>query len=222
MDKVLFYFALFLIYSIIGWLIEMLMENVILKHELVNRGFLIGPYCPIYGFASTIMILLLSRYQEDVLVLFFMSIIICTITEYVTSYLMEKLFKARWWDYSNDPFNLNGRVCLINSIGFGILGILLIEFINPFFSGLLLKINPILFNIIFIILLFLFISDVAISLNIIRKVKISVDNVKKDYTREFSKYVKSELEKKGHFTKRVIKAFPNLNFNSSQKNKNLN
>ena len=148
MKEVLFYFALFFIYSFIGWLIEMFCVNVILKQKFANRGFLIGPYCPIYGSASLIMIFLLSRYKEDILVLFFMSIIICSITEYLTSYIMEKIFKARWWDYTNEPFNLNGRICLINSIAFGMLGVLLIKFINPFFSNLLLKINPLLFNII--------------------------------------------------------------------------
>lgn len=75
MKEVLFYFALFFIYSFIGWLIEMFCVNVILKQKFANRGFLIGPYCPIYGSASLIMIFLLSRYKEDILVLFFGSII---------------------------------------------------------------------------------------------------------------------------------------------------
>ena len=219
MKEVLFYFALFFIYSFIGWLIEMFCVNVILKQKFANRGFLIGPYCPIYGSASLIMIFLLSRYKEDILVLFFMSIIICSITEYLTSYIMEKIFKARWWDYTNEPFNLNGRICLINSIAFGMLGVLLIKFINPFFSNLLLKINPLIFNIISCTLFVLFILDVILSCNIIKKIKISASNLRKDSTNEVSKKVKSEIMSKGYFFRRIVKAFPDLRFDLFKKSK---
>ena len=220
MRMVLYYFLLFLIYSIIGWIIEMFTVNIILKQKFADRGFLIGPYCPIYGFSSIIMILLLSRYKNDILVLFFMSIIICTVTEYLTSYIMEKLFKARWWDYSNEPFNLNGRVCLFNSIAFGILGVLLLKFINPFFNALILKMNPLAFNIVSITFLILFLLDVIISFNIIKRIKVSASNLKRDSTEEFSKAVKYELLSKGRFSKRLLKAFPDLKFDFSKKNKN--
>lgn len=217
MKFVLLYFLLFLIYSFIGWIIEMLTVNFVLKQKFADRGFLIGPYCPIYGIASLIMIFLLSRYNDDILVLFFMSIIICTVAEYFTGYVMENLFKARWWDYSNEPFNLNGRICLINSIGFGILGVLLIRFINPFIMSLLLKINPIFLNIISIIFLVLFLFDVVFSFNVIKKIKISASNIKKDSTAEFSTKVKSELLSKNIFIRRIVKAFPDLRFITNKK-----
>ena len=148
-----------------------------------------------------------------------MSIIICSITEYLTSYIMEKIFKARWWDYTNEPFNLNGRICLINSIAFGMLGVLLIKFINPFFSNLLLKINPLLFNIISCTLFVLFILDVILSCNIIKKIKISASNLRKDSTNEVAKKVKSEIMSKGYFFKRIVKAFPDLRFDLFKKSK---
>ena len=104
----LFLFSLFIIYSFIGWTIEMV-ACAIANKKIVNRGFLVGPYCPIYGFSSLIMIGVLQKYLNDAFVLFIMAIFICTFTEYITSYIMEKIFHARWWDYTNIPFNLNGR-----------------------------------------------------------------------------------------------------------------
>ena len=219
MSKFLFYFLLFFIYSFIGWVIEMFTVNFVLKQKFADRGFLIGPYCPIYGFASIIMIFILSRYKGDILVLFFMSIIICTIIEYFTSYIMEKLFKARWWDYSNEPFNLNGRICLINSIGFGILGVLLIRIINPFFVGLLSKLGTNVLNIISLFLLILFIFDVIFSFNIIRKIKGSLSRTNKDSTAEISSKVKNELLSKNLFIRRIIKAFPDIKVIYNKKNK---
>ena len=219
MSKFLFYFLLFFIYSFIGWVIEMFTVNFVLKQKFADRGFLIGPYCPIYGFASIIMIFILSRYKGDILVLFFMSIIICTIIEYFTSYIMEKLFKARWWDYSNEPFNLNGRICLINSIGFGILGVLLIRIINPFFVGLLSKLGTNVLNIISLILLILFIFDVIFSFNIIRKIKGSLSCTNKDSTAEISSKVKNELLSKNLFIRRIINAFPDIKVIYNKKNK---
>ena len=79
--------------------------------KFVNRGFLIGPVCPIYGYGVVLVSLLLQKYQNDIIVTFFMSIIICGFLEYFTSYFMEIIFKARWWDYSNIKWNLDGYIC---------------------------------------------------------------------------------------------------------------
>ena len=91
------YFLLFIIYSMIGWAIEVLLQ-FIEKKRLINRGFLIGPYCPIYGFGAVVMTLILDKYQDNLIILFGMSMLICTVLEYLTSYIMVKLFRARWWD----------------------------------------------------------------------------------------------------------------------------
>lgn len=220
MKVVLFYFALFILYSFIGWIIEMITENVLNK-RFSNRGFLIGPYCPIYGVCSLLMIILLSNYRNDVLILFCMSIIICTIGEYLTSVIMEKLFKARWWDYYNEPFNLNGRVCLVNSIGFGFLGVFLIKFINPFFVELIEKINPLVFFIIFASIFILFIVDLFFSLKVANKVKSTFLKCKKDQTNLFNKKVQEELIKNNFLIKRLFVAFPLFKDNIFKKSKNL-
>ena len=123
-------FLLFLTYSFLGWVMEMIV-TVIEDKEIVNRGFLVGPYCPIYGVCSIAMILLLNKVTNPVL-LFVLSIIICSVGEYLTSYILEKIFNARWWDYSNMKFNLNGRICLRNCFFFGLLGFLVLNYINNF------------------------------------------------------------------------------------------
>ena len=105
--------------------------NVFTDKKLVNRGFLIGPYCPIYGVGCLLLVFLLGRFKGQPVILFLMSIIVCSILEYSTSYIMEKLFKARWWDYSEYKFNLNGRICAATMIPFGILGVLVVYYLNP-------------------------------------------------------------------------------------------
>ena len=100
------YIMLFFIYSLAGWLIEMI-PATIREKKFVDRGFLVGPYCPIYGCGVILITLLLQKYADDVVVSFFLSVIICGTLEYLTSYFMEKIFKARWWDYSNNKFNIN-------------------------------------------------------------------------------------------------------------------
>ena len=104
-----FYFLLFISYSVIGWIMETILKTIEYK-KFVNRGFLIGPYCPIYGCGALLMTFLLQGYAEDPIVLFVFNIIICSILEYSTSYIMEKIFKARWWDYSYTKYNINGRI----------------------------------------------------------------------------------------------------------------
>ena len=103
------YFLLFLIYSTCGWLVETIGE-VFKSGKLVNRGFLIGPYCPIYGYGVLLITLLLSKYKNDILLTFILAMVICGVLEYLTSYFMEKIFHARWWDYKRMRFNINGIV----------------------------------------------------------------------------------------------------------------
>ena len=126
------YIALFFIYSFLGWLMESV-SDTIKKKKFVNRGFLIGPYCPIYGAGVLLITILLRKYNEDIWITFFMSLLICGTLEYLTSYVMEKWFKARWWDYSQRKFNLNGRICLETLIPFGLAGTFIIYIANPFF-----------------------------------------------------------------------------------------
>ncbi len=206
------YIILFFIYAVMGWIMEVLF-TLITDKKLSNRGFLIGPYLPIYGIGCCLLILLLKDSNKDIISLFLKSIIICSVLEYFTSYIMEKLFKTRWWDYSNRKFNINGRICLETMIPFGILGCLLLFYINPFFTNLLLLINPTIIKTIAIILMVIFIIDFIISFKIIFSIRGVIKSVTKDSTDEITKIVKATLNK-SRIYRRISKAFPKYKISS--------
>ncbi len=208
MNDFLYMFLLFIIYSVAGWIIECLFCRFY-YHKLVDRGFLLGPYCPIYGVCAIFMIMALVRWQNDWLVLFVMAVLIASVVEYITSYIMEKIFHTRWWDYSDDPFNVNGRICLLNSLLFGVLGLILLKMVNPFVKTWLLGIPTNILNGISITLLIAFIIDFIISFNIIFKLQKSVVSLKKDRTLEVSTKVREILNQKSVWFSRINFAFPN-------------
>ncbi len=199
----------FLLYSFFGWIMESIYCFIVDK-KFVNRGFLIGPVCPIYGIGCIVIIAFLGKYKRDPIVLFCMAVIICSILEYFTSYIMEKIFKTRWWDYSQKKYNLNGRICLNNIIAFGVLGLILTYFIHPFVKDILLMINPVLLKVVTSILLILFLVDVSVSTKIIYRIKGVENKVLTDQTEEINAKVKEALQTMGIFTRRVVNAFPNF------------
>lgn len=164
------------------------------------------------------MLVFLDKYTNDPFVLFMAAILICTVVEYLTSYIMEKIFKTRWWDYSNMPFNVNGRICLINSILFGVGGLVLLYVLNPFITSFLNSIPTNIFYIISTICLIIFLIDFLLSFKIIIKLEKSLDSLKKDSTVEISKKVKSVISNSSIFLKRIFKAFPDLKLISSRIN----
>ncbi|MGN1337430.1 MAG: putative ABC transporter permease [Candidatus Coprovivens sp.] len=205
------FFLLFIIYSFIGWIIDVV-DVLIEKKELVNRGFMVGPYCPIYGCGSLLMIILLGQYKDNPILLFIMAILICSILEYSTSYIMEKLFKARWWDYHYKKFNLNGRICLENCLGFGLLGFIVVCYINPLIYKVIDLIPNNYINIISIILFIIFVTDFVVSFKIIAGFAKVAKSVNKDNTVEITRKVREVLSNRGLLYKRLIKAF---NFQAS-------
>ena len=97
----------------------------------MNRGFLIGPYCPIYGWGYLAITILLTKYKAHPVALFVLISVVCSVIEYMTSLILEKLFHARWWDYSKRLLNVDGRICITNSVAFGALGIVALMYLNP-------------------------------------------------------------------------------------------
>ena len=211
MDRIIFYFLLFLIYSFIGWFIEVC-NFLVTEKKFINRGFMIGPYCPIYGISSIIMIFYLEQYRDNVITVFLLAVFVCSIMEYLVSYIMEKLFNARWWDYSNRKFNINGRVCLVNAFLFGLLGIILVYFVNPFLSGLLMKVNVIFLYFIGVIWAIIFFGDFILSMNITYNLRNSLNKLKIDSTEHINKKV-SEVIENNIFNRRIFKAFPDYKIN---------
>ena len=216
--KLFIYVALFFIFSFFGWIMEEVHTLPVYK-KFVNRGFLIGPILPIYGTGGVLITLLLTKYKEDPVILFCMAVIICSVLEYLTSFIMEKLFKTRWWDYSNKLFNVNGRVCLSNMIAFGFIGLLFIYFINPTIINILYKIDPLVLKVVLSILTVFFLTDLIISTIIIYGFKGAGLELLKDSTEEINKKVKEVLENKGVLTRRIVRAFPEFTLSSKIINK---
>ncbi len=205
------YFLLFIIYSVLGWIMEVTCKLIQYK-RFINRGFLIGPYCPIYGCGGILITLLLNRYISDPFVLFVMAILLCGTLEYLTSWFMEKAFKARWWDYSQRKFNLNGRVCLGTIIPFGILGLFISYISNPFLLGKIYQIPEIWLNIISGTILVIFIIDNIVSgivVRFLKKTEVSVSK-KEDNTEEITKQVREILGQKSALHRRLMNAYPKL------------
>lgn len=123
-------FLYFIIYAFFGWTYETLLCSILQK-SFVNRGFLNGPLCPVYGFGSLLVIYSLGSVSGNLYLLFLGSAVLTTVLEYITSFLLEKLFATKWWDYSHLKYNLNGRVCVAGSLVFGLLSVLLIRLFHP-------------------------------------------------------------------------------------------
>lgn len=129
----------FFIFSFAGWLLET-GYCITQLGFFVKRGFLFGPICPIYGFGALILIIFLNKYRKHSLKLFFSAAIICSVFEYIVSYSLDALFSAKWWDYSNEFLNLNGRISILFSLSWGIIAILFINHLFPFFENHLNKV----------------------------------------------------------------------------------
>ena len=177
------YILLFFVTAMLGWVMEVVCK-LIQFHRFINRGFLIGPYCPIYGFGSVLITLLLSRYAESPVVVFLMGMIICGTLEYLTSYLMEKLFHARWWDYSQKRFNLNGRVCANTLIPQTAMDIL---------CGALTAI---------------ILTDAVISTTVLGKIRHTAELTGGDDTETITRSVRDALLRQGALVRRTLRAFP--------------
>ena len=127
LNNVLLYF---IIYSFLGWIMESVFRSI-LEKKLINTGFLIGPLCPIYGLGACIMFLFLENLSNNVILLFIVSFVILTLWEYIVGVLLEKIFHTKYWDYSNYKINIQGRICLTNSLYWGALGVIFIKIIHP-------------------------------------------------------------------------------------------
>lgn len=139
METVCQWFLYFTAYSILGWACETFYCSVG-NRKFVNRGFLNGPVCPVYGFGAVLVILLLQSTEKNLVALFLSGMMVTTVLEYLTSVLLEKLFHMKWWDYSRYKFQINGRVCLLNSLMFGGLSVILMRVLHPWISGLIARI----------------------------------------------------------------------------------
>ncbi len=123
-------FFIFLFWGMIGWLIEVV-DMRIEAGEFQNRGFLHVPLCPLYGIGMLVMCMLFKNQNKGYVELFISGMIIGSMAEYFAGWLLERLFHARWWDYSHMRFQVGGRVCMRNTILFGFGAIFTLAFVQP-------------------------------------------------------------------------------------------
>ena len=210
------------IYSFLGWACESIYCSVG-NRKIINRGFLSGPLCPIYGLGALAIIYLLKMYTNNIILLFVYGTIITSSLEYLGGYLLEKIFNTRWWDYSRKIFNIKGRICLKNSTLFGIMCVLLVKVIHPLVTQFTQVIPlPLLIGTTIIISI-IFLIDLSFTIDAINKLNNKLRGVD-DAIIESSK-MPEKLQEELYFNKilfikeksilqrRIINAFPNMKHN---------
>lgn len=179
----------FIIYSILGWILESVFRSICEK-KLINTGFLKGPFCPIYGVGALIMIFLLSRFENNIILLFIVSFFTLTFWEYVVGIFLEKIFHTKYWDYSDHKFNIQGRICLSNSIYWGILGVLFVKYIHPFInSNIGLVMHDVYFKVVIYLISFIVLVDAINSIIKVKNISGTLEKIDK-----LNEQIKEKLE----------------------------
>lgn len=176
MKSILFFVMYFFIYSFLGWVSESIYCSIGNK-KIINRGFLNGPICPIYGIGAMALIALLRNKPQDLVSLFLCGIVLTSILEYMSGYILEKIFHTKWWDYSTKRFNIKGRVCLKNSIIFGFMSIILMKVIRPITIEIVENIPVKTLLSLDIVILGWFVVDIIITLMALDKLNSKLDRV---------------------------------------------
>ena len=203
---------LFFSYAFIGWCIEVTLKYLQF-HRFINRGFLTGPWLPIYGSGAALITVVtsgLSPLESSVGTTFVVSFLLCGFLEYMTSYVLERRFHARWWDYSQKPMNLHGRVWIGNLLLFGLGGVLIVEWMNPLLLRLFEQMSFALREILALTLSTVFAADYGMSHFVLKLVKRSVESSEADNTEAISKEVRLLLSDRSVFHRRFAEAYPEV------------
>ena len=203
---------LFFAYAFIGWCIEVTLKYFQF-HRFINRGFLTGPWLPIYGSGAALITIAvggLAPLESSVGTTFVISFILCGIVEYMTSFVLEKRFHARWWDYSQKPMNLHGRVWIGNLVLFGLGGVLIVELFNPLLFRLSGHMSVRLREILAIVLTCIFAADYVMSHFGLKLVKNGVESSEADDTEAINKEVRLLLHDRSFFYRRFAEAYPEV------------
>lgn len=200
---------LYMIYSFIGWCGEVAVAAV-KRHRFVNRGAVSGPFCPIYGLGAAVVAVFFPELKGNPLILFLGGMVVNTFVEYVTGRIMEMSLHKKWWDYSDQKFNLGGYVCLKTSVLWGICTVLMIYVLNPVFTGLVGLIPKLWGEIILWVLFGLLIVDfigTVIAVWGLKKKNGRIDQIREGLGRT-SKLLENTMTRR--LQARMIKAYPNL------------
>lgn len=166
--------SFFIIYACFGWCLEVVYQTV--EHGIfINRGFLNGPYCPIYGFGVIIVVGCLNTIKENIFVLYIGSVILTSLLEFLTGFVLEKIFHQKWWDYTDEHFNIMGYVCLKFSLLWGIACLIVVRLIHPMIEKFVDSIPHTLGVILLIVIFTGFVSDIIMTV-------LGIMNIKKRLT----------------------------------------
>lgn len=212
LDTVCTLILMFFVFSCAGWIMEVVLKYFEF-HRFINRGFLIGPYCPIYGFgvvAVTVVVGGMVGRHGTLGEVFFAGMVMCGALEYFTSWYMEKMFHARWWDYSAKPMNLHGRIWIGNLILFGIACVIIVDFIDPLFFGAVSKIPAVAIYVSAGAISAIMLADCTISHFLMNEVRNAIEEQDGDNTEEISKKIHALLKNKNVFMRRIHEAFGNM------------
>lgn len=189
-------FLIFIAFSFIGWCAEVLYVGIFFEHKFVNRGFLHGPLCPVYGFGGVAILCLPETVLRSWILLFVASLVFATAVEYFVSWLLERLFHTLWWDYSDKKINLNGRICLENSLLFGVMGILVVHFCEPLILALIELFNGFWLNVVYYSLVAILFFDVLVTVRRLIDFHTTMERLK-----NFGDAIKTHYETEAWFRK---------------------
>lgn len=211
-EDILHLILMFFFYSFLGWCMEVVLKYIQL-HRFVNRGFYTGPVCPIYGSGAVLITLVvqwLSPLESAVGTTFAISFLLCGALEYFTSLVMEKRFHARWWDYSQKPMNLHGRVWIGNLVLFGLGGVAVVHLMNPVLLASLAGFSVVAQEIAAGILVALFAADCVLTHFMMKLVKTGVESSEADSTEALNKEIRLLLSDRNVFYRRFADAYPDV------------
>ncbi len=179
------YVVWFMLFSFIGWVYECLFATIS-QGRWDNRGFLFGPICPIYGAGVVLALIafdneLVASGAFPLWAVFLVSMVGSAVLEYVTSYLLERIFHARWWDYRDRRFNLNGRICLSASILFGFAGVLVAAYLVPATNWLANSVSPIVFEALALIMTVILVADTTLAVSALTELVSKVESINDEF-----------------------------------------
>ena len=212
MARVVDLILMFFTYSFIGWCIEVTLK-FIQYGRFINRGFFTGPLLPIYGSGALLITLAtqaLARYDASYGTVFVVSFILCGAVEYLSSWVMEKHYHARWWDYSQKPMNLHGRVWIGNLVLFGLGGVLIAGFINPALFALYERFSLVARQAAACGLLAVFAADFVMTHFVLKLIKSGIEHSEADSTEEIGREIRRLLSDRTIFYRRFANAYPEV------------
>ena len=209
------YVFLFMIYSFMGWVYET-MFCTIKGGKWENRGFLYGPGCPIYGIgAVTISVIMQLTVGNGIALrawqVFLISVLGSAVLEYTTSWVLEKMFHAAWWDYSDWPLNLHGRICLFASLGFGVGGLLTVYVIAPFTVNAVNYIQQIVLEFLALLFLFVFAVDLTLTVTILLHFDLLVAQIDDSFNQRMETIVDATVQQSSRIKKTIIRTGQTVN-----------